>query len=218
MNNNNVAFKPTRTETAAQNPIAAARGNAKRAEQLWHRKTGAGFALFVEYYAQQPAGVVVCGTDLSSSSDSNNLSSDGMSDKNHVREGTKNNGTKVTAVVSAGANDAGGAGLSEPPSGERKKGSNMSEVSRHRAANAVTVTPVVEHRTSSSSSSSKTDPRLCKALDASTALNRQKQALRPVNPTSQPLPLTFAVTDSMKLTDSLATITRIWSRCGVALD
>jgi hypothetical protein len=30
-------------------------------------------------------------------------------DKNRVKEGTKNNGTKVTAVVSAGANDAGGA-------------------------------------------------------------------------------------------------------------
>jgi hypothetical protein len=66
-----------------------------------------------------------------------------MDDKNQSCEGTKNNGTKVTAVVSAGANDAGGAGLSRAAK-RRKKRVGTCPVSRHRAANAVTVTPVVK--------------------------------------------------------------------------
>lgn len=41
------------------NPLARARGQQKAAESVWFRRSAVGFRLFVEYYAQQPLGVVV---------------------------------------------------------------------------------------------------------------------------------------------------------------
>ena len=46
----------SRKRRHSDNPLSAARGK-KKAETLWHRKSGAGFALFVRFYAQQPDAV-----------------------------------------------------------------------------------------------------------------------------------------------------------------
>jgi 16S rRNA C967 or C1407 C5-methylase (RsmB/RsmF family) len=41
------------------NALSHARGKQKRHENVWFRRTGAGYRLFVEYYAAQPLGTVV---------------------------------------------------------------------------------------------------------------------------------------------------------------
>jgi 16S rRNA C967 or C1407 C5-methylase (RsmB/RsmF family) len=54
--------KPKRQKRVGSNPLADARRNSQqqsKAENLWHRKSGAGFQLFVQYYAHQPIGCVV---------------------------------------------------------------------------------------------------------------------------------------------------------------
>lgn len=51
--------QPVRKRRRSDNPLSAARGK-KKAESLWHRKSGAGFSLFVEFYGRQPDGVVAC--------------------------------------------------------------------------------------------------------------------------------------------------------------
>ena len=43
----------------ASNPLAQARGKRNDPAIVWHKRTGAGYRLFVEYYASQPTGVVV---------------------------------------------------------------------------------------------------------------------------------------------------------------
>lgn len=48
--------KTTRTRRSSDNPLASARKHDK-VESLWHRKSGAAFRLFLEYYASQPMGV-----------------------------------------------------------------------------------------------------------------------------------------------------------------
>lgn len=42
-----------------KNPLSAARKSNDFFDTLWHKKSGLGFALFVQYYGQQPLGVVV---------------------------------------------------------------------------------------------------------------------------------------------------------------
>lgn len=42
-----------------KNPLSDARGKQQRPENVWFRRSGAGFRLFVEYYASQPVGTVV---------------------------------------------------------------------------------------------------------------------------------------------------------------
>jgi tRNA (cytosine34-C5)-methyltransferase len=206
-NNNSSTFNANKNKKRQRsNPLAAARGNAKRAEQLWHRKTGAGFSLFCEYYAQQPGGVVC---DVSGAS---KVSSD-LSE--NVREGAKDDGKTIVVSASAGANDAGGAGLSRAAKRrKKKKGQNMAQVSatlEEAVKGPKPVTP--QPQAPAPAPVCKTDPRLCKALDASSSLNNaQKQALRPVmTALSQPLPLTFRIRHGLdpKRTDSLAaTITK----------
>jgi len=61
--------KSRKRRSESTNPLALARtrvfggsGSSKRdkkAELLWHRKTGAGYDLFVQYYARQPLGIAV---------------------------------------------------------------------------------------------------------------------------------------------------------------
>jgi 16S rRNA C967 or C1407 C5-methylase (RsmB/RsmF family) len=46
----------------SDNPLASARKSDSKADSLWHRKSGAAFQLFVEYYARQPLGVCSDGT------------------------------------------------------------------------------------------------------------------------------------------------------------
>lgn len=41
-----------------KNALSKARGKQKRAENVWFKRTGAGYRLFVEYYAAQPIGTV----------------------------------------------------------------------------------------------------------------------------------------------------------------
>ena len=43
----------------SSNPLAQARGQQKAPENVWFRRSGAGYRLFVEFYANQPLGVVV---------------------------------------------------------------------------------------------------------------------------------------------------------------
>ena len=42
-----------------KNPLAQARGKQNRAENIWFRRSGGGYRLFIEYYSSQPVGVVV---------------------------------------------------------------------------------------------------------------------------------------------------------------
>ena len=58
--------KPKRQKRVGSNPLSDARRNSKqqsKAENLWHRKSGAGFQLFVQYYAHQPIGCVAAQND-----------------------------------------------------------------------------------------------------------------------------------------------------------
>lgn len=64
-------------QRSTDNPLSAARGK-KKAESLWHRKSGAGYHLFVEFYAKHLAAVCVS----SSSSSSGILEYQGQHDNN----------------------------------------------------------------------------------------------------------------------------------------
>jgi 16S rRNA C967 or C1407 C5-methylase (RsmB/RsmF family) len=152
------------------NPLAAARGNAKRAEQLWHRKTGAGFSLFVEFYAGQPDGVC-CHYDTLVDADGE--SADGESGATLV-------------VLKREKEKDGGAGLSRAAKRrKKKKGQNVTESVILDNDASTTKEPEPELVT---------DPRLCRALDASALTPGKKQALRPLLVAlSQPLPLTFRI-------------------------
>ena len=46
-----------------QNPLAHARGPQKAVEQVWFKRSGAGYRLFVEYYSRQPDGVIAVKED-----------------------------------------------------------------------------------------------------------------------------------------------------------
>ena len=46
----------------SRNPLATARKSDSKADLLWHRKSGAAFQLFIEYYARQPVGICSDGT------------------------------------------------------------------------------------------------------------------------------------------------------------
>ena len=52
-----ITFNMARQKSS--NPLAQARGQQKAPENIWFRRSGAGYRLFVEYYANQPLGVVV---------------------------------------------------------------------------------------------------------------------------------------------------------------
>eukprot|EP00429_Kryptoperidinium_foliaceum_P007925 CAMPEP_0176018842 /NCGR_PEP_ID=MMETSP0120_2-20121206/9084_1 /TAXON_ID=160619 /ORGANISM="Kryptoperidinium foliaceum, Strain CCMP 1326" /LENGTH=513 /DNA_ID=CAMNT_0017351901 /DNA_START=81 /DNA_END=1622 /DNA_ORIENTATION=- len=47
-----------RKSKSNSNPLANARGQQKAPENVWYRRSGAGYRCFVEYYSQQPPGVI----------------------------------------------------------------------------------------------------------------------------------------------------------------
>lgn len=53
------AVKRKRQRNNKKNPLADARGSQKTPSHLWFKRSGAGYRLFVEYYSQQPPGVIV---------------------------------------------------------------------------------------------------------------------------------------------------------------
>ena len=55
----NIDHDQKRKRRRSDNPLAVARGK-KKAESLWHRKSGAGYDLFVQFYARQHPGAVTC--------------------------------------------------------------------------------------------------------------------------------------------------------------
>ena len=62
-----IEFGTTATNKRAAAAAATANSFSKRsrkAEQIWHRRSGAGFRLFVDYYREQPGGVVVVGVGV----------------------------------------------------------------------------------------------------------------------------------------------------------
>jgi tRNA (cytosine34-C5)-methyltransferase len=68
--NQSASHHPTKTPKSAsllclttmkrKNTLSKARGKQQKAENVWFKRTGAGYRLFVEYYAAQTVGVVVC--------------------------------------------------------------------------------------------------------------------------------------------------------------
>ncbi|KAL9186630.1 hypothetical protein ACHAXT_005868 [Thalassiosira profunda] len=86
---------PKRQRSGDSNPLSSARKGAgsktgsvdkaeRNAQSLWHRKSGAGFHLFVEYYGAQPAGVVVDDADFSRA-DGKNGGAAATANGNHAR-------------------------------------------------------------------------------------------------------------------------------------
>lgn len=71
----------------SSNPLAQARKKNDKVGSLWHRKSGAGFRLFAEFYAKQPVGIC-CGDNIPSSETS-------RQDKNKITP--KNNGQSRAA-------------------------------------------------------------------------------------------------------------------------
>jgi 16S rRNA C967 or C1407 C5-methylase (RsmB/RsmF family) len=70
-NNNNSGKTARKSKT--KNPLSYARGKQQRPENVWFRRSGAGIALFVEYYAGQPIGTVCSsGSVVSEDEKSNN--------------------------------------------------------------------------------------------------------------------------------------------------
>jgi 16S rRNA C967 or C1407 C5-methylase (RsmB/RsmF family) len=93
-----------------------------KAEQIWHRRSGAGYNIFVEYYLKQPNGIVVAIDDESSFKEEKK--EDG--DDNNVDDVVvlmvgekKDETTTVAAVVATGG--GGGAGLSRAALRRKKK-------------------------------------------------------------------------------------------------
>ena len=71
--------KQKRQQRIGSNPLADARKQQSKADYLWHRKSGAGVQLFVQYYAQQPIGCVA--TVASHNNNNNNNNADIVKDK-----------------------------------------------------------------------------------------------------------------------------------------
>jgi tRNA (cytosine34-C5)-methyltransferase len=169
------------------NPLAAARGNAKQADALWHRKTGAGLALFVEYYATQPAEVV--GLSDSSCSDAS-------------VKAASSGATTMTTTTTTGA----GAGLSRAAKRRRKKKNGNAAEPLLTTQNTTRITPTTTTNASTTS-------RLLSALkDSTTVTAQQKQSITPfLTHLSQPLPLTFrlrqnrSAQQTMQLQQQIAT-------------
>jgi 16S rRNA C967 or C1407 C5-methylase (RsmB/RsmF family) len=84
-----------------------------KAEQIWHRRSGAGYNLFVEYYLKQPNGIVVIVNNV----DSKDGTDDNVDDVVMVEEKKKD---ETTIIVAAGG-DGGGAGLSRAALRRKKK-------------------------------------------------------------------------------------------------
>lgn len=114
------------------NPLAQARGQQKAPANVWFRRSGAGYRLFVEYYSSQPLGVVVPVEDATTSTTviddniskqqqdrANNGSSNDEGDhqKNHPSSSSHQGGMSRAAQRRRKRNNgtAGGAGISSNP-------------------------------------------------------------------------------------------------------
>jgi 16S rRNA C967 or C1407 C5-methylase (RsmB/RsmF family) len=83
----------------SSNPLAQARGKLKSHENIWFRRTGVGYHLFVEYYANQPNGTVVQFDRLERSS----YTSTTTSNANVVRSNEAKTSKEVVIPAKGGA-------------------------------------------------------------------------------------------------------------------
>jgi 16S rRNA C967 or C1407 C5-methylase (RsmB/RsmF family) len=76
-----------------KNPLSSARGKQQRPENVWFRRSGAGFRLFVEYYDAQPGGTVASDLPMTESknADAEVRQGKGLSRASKRRKKKKNN-------------------------------------------------------------------------------------------------------------------------------
>jgi 16S rRNA C967 or C1407 C5-methylase (RsmB/RsmF family) len=128
---------------ASNNPLAVARATSSssskksksdKAETLWHKRSGIGYRLFVEYYRQQPAGVVIPAILPASRNAINNQTHNNNND--HCNDTTRTSESKQTttrATVSKTATPvAAAAAASVAASSGRGSGAGQSRASKKR--------------------------------------------------------------------------------------
>ena len=92
-----------------------------KAEQIWHRRSGAGYNIFVEYYLKQPNGIVVDTIDDVDAVTTED-GADNVDDVVLMVEKKKHETTTVVAIVATGdGGGGGGAGLSRAALRRKKK-------------------------------------------------------------------------------------------------
>ena len=158
--------------------------NDLNALNLWHRKSGAGYALFVSYYGSQPLGVVADGTDTSTTRTGTASATRG--DTADLRHGTQR-GRGMSRAAKRRAK-------------KRKRGTTVGSTGTTGVA-AVTATDhtCLYERTSGSSSSEPLPAAAATPVDPSHPLveafasqSKQYPHLAPyIHALSRPLPLTF---------------------------
>ena len=164
----------------SKNPLSQARGKQKAPENIWFRRSGAGHALFVEYYARQPVGTVVSGTPELMVQD----------------QTTKSKLTSSRPDV--------GQGLSRAAK-RRKKKKGISQASSNTTAPVEQQVEPSAAAATSSSSPSMVSPliqayqKFIKSEEKETCLNIQAF----LSAMSRPLPLTIRLRQSTEDTDQL---------------
>jgi 16S rRNA C967 or C1407 C5-methylase (RsmB/RsmF family) len=115
--------KRKRQRDANNNPLAVARGGKakkqNKAETLWHKRSGIGYRLFVEYYRQQPAGVVAVPASADDTTSTNNNISSGF--KKQASATTRGSSKPNAAAAATAASGGGGAGQSRAAKRRKKK-------------------------------------------------------------------------------------------------
>lgn len=160
-----------------------------KAQGLWHRKSGAGFDLFVQYYGGQPIGVVVTGME-----DQQEQAGAGAGTSNNNNAGNKNGATNQptkAALAPAGKSRA-------AKRRQKKKGKGpLNNMTEETATSTDAATPFQSEATSTSTSKSKfTDLDLelnsKSPLVQALAKHSDCRHLTPlIAALSTPLPLTF---------------------------
>lgn len=160
--------KTRKRKSSNRNPLANARGKQQSHENIWFRRTGAGYHLFVQYYAEQTSGTI---TNLTDNKD-------------------------IKHIISAAAKSAGGAGLSRAAKRRKKKkgGGNNNTNNAHKSPQE----DATEPNTHFIAKTPNPSHPLFHAMKKTAESNSKALSLHSfVNSMSQPLPATFRIRRSV---------------------
>lgn len=196
------------SHTLHQNPLSAARGKRNVVEALWHRKTGAGYRLFVKYYSGQPTGVAWWAVEQEESKNKDGAAAGGSGASSVLDEDSP----LLSKSTARGTNHVCGKGMSRASKRRRKQ-----QAQKGAAAASIILLPEEDSKNLESNGAANCPPRtwtdefsstieippLLRALEKEDRLDRTSVPIHGLPgfliALSKPLPITFRIRESASL-------------------
>jgi 16S rRNA C967 or C1407 C5-methylase (RsmB/RsmF family) len=162
-----------KSESSSKNPLS----NARKGADLWHRKSGVGFSLFVEYYGGQPKGTV-CRAEVPTKEAADSVKSAQIIGGSGMSRAAKKRRKKKGPIQLDHDPSRGG-----PDASQKEHDSEINSL-KHSATLQKTVTTTTTFAPSTSKSSSQ-------LIDAFRNQTQHGHLTPFISALAQPLPLTF---------------------------